>query len=77
MPPRFAPARKGPDRADRRAPPGARFARAQAQARAIRRANRAGADARPRPPAIARELGSRRAGQPGSGKNGTEWNERR
>ena len=34
------------------------------------------ADARPRPPAIARELESRRAGQPGSGKNGTEWNER-
>ena len=45
-----------------------------ARARAIRRANRAGADTRPRPPAIARELGSRcREGRVRERRNETGW----
>ena len=46
------------------------------RARAIRRANRAGADACPRVQDT-RELGSRRAGEPGGGRKGTRWNETR
>ena len=46
------------------------------RARAIRRANRAGADTRLRVQDT-RELGSRRSGESGDGRNGTRWNETR
>jgi len=55
-----------------------RLARARKHTRAIRRANRAGADAcllAQAPARIMRELGFRRSGKPGGGENGMEWNE--
>ena len=54
------------------------LARARKHTRAIRRTNRAGADARPLARALARitrELEFRRSGKPGGGENGMEWNE--